>query len=633
MDSRIPLESRLPATLAYCFIFLYGVHLVVKYFDVPILAPQEVFWNALVYVLPTRLLLDAARRRELHANGMLSQTHAAKSDALRRMLGLGGTTAISHPPTGDGLSMSSVMRRASTSILRVRNPAITSDAPAGLGNWDNSCYQNSVLQALTSLGSLRDWLHSSPLTPEDDKPTTNASLQEVIGKLRDLRNNGRHIWTPAKLKNMSSWQQQDAQEYFSKIMDELDKEVAKTAAANEMKPGLETLLEESEQGKTEKQTNKAPDMEDNVQQTARQNPLEGLVAQRVRCTSCGFSEGYSMIPFNCLTVPLGSKAEYELVECLDEYTKSEDIEGVECRSCTLRHHQDRLHHLKLPPELRGQIAERIQAIEQALADDDFSDKTLKQDCQIPAKAYISSTKSKEAIIGRAPCALVVHVNRSVFDGYTGMQRKNYAQVRYPLVLDLRKWMLSEGNTPARYRLSAVIQHYGRHENGHYICYRRHPRTQAAEKVDEHADTLTQEYDASKERWWRLSDEDVSEVSEAEALNQGGVFMLFYERLPEPLPPRFTSTEDVVEAASIPLPADDAAEWDALSELTTPSLATSSVVSESDTDYDEDDVDQIEEKPVPAPATPVLRTAAPAHMMSPRKDMGYGMGLGRSIMSV
>jgi len=60
----------------------------------------------------------------------------------------------------------------------------------------------------------------------------------------------------------------------------------------------------------------------------------------------------------------------------------------------------------------------------------------------------------------------------------------------------------------QYTLQAVIIHYGRHENGHYICYRKTP---------------------GSEQWWRISDEDVWRVSEDEVKAQGGVFILFYER--------------------------------------------------------------------------------------------------------
>ena len=65
-----------------------------------------------------------------------------------------------------------------------------------------------------------------------------------------------------------------------------------------------------------------------------------------------------------------------------------------------------------------------------------------------------------------------------------------------------------------YALRALVTHYGRHENGHYIAYRQ--------------GSISTEDDECP--WWRLSDDDVSMIHEDDVMNQGGVFMLFYERL-------------------------------------------------------------------------------------------------------
>ncbi|GAB1731740.1 hypothetical protein NU195Hw_g934t1 [Hortaea werneckii] len=539
-------------TIIYGLLAIYALHQLCAYLDYPVLPPHELVWNAIVYIVPTRLLLDADRRRALSNEGMLSQTHAAKSEALRTAFGLGGG-ALSHKLVGG----ESLLRGRSTSWFGgsddTQEP--TTDAPAGLGNWDNSCYQNSVLQGLSSLDSMKQylvWLGSKT----GSQNSTNASLKETIEKLSAASNNGKQLWTPAKLKNMSSWQQQDAQEYFSKIMDELDKEAAKAVADVKDQVGLEVIARNGDS------TEKEARVGDAVNSLPR-NPMEGLLAQRVACTKCGFSEGLSMIPFNCLTVPLGSRAEYDIGECLDEYTTLEEISEVDCAKCTLLRSEEQIQKMLpekdepahengcdstvmdqskksigLPPELRVLAARRLEAIQQAISNDDFSDKTLNDSCQIPKKAHVCSTKTRQAVLGRAPQSLVVHVNRSVFDEVTFGQRKNYASVRFPLLLDLARWMLgedgekkptesilraSESGAESLYRLKAVVTHYGRHENGHYICYRRHSmRPSKAEGYASSEDDLG-------ERWWRLSDEDVSPVDEETVLKQGGVFMLFYER--------------------------------------------------------------------------------------------------------
>ncbi|KAF2216547.1 hypothetical protein CERZMDRAFT_109415 [Cercospora zeae-maydis SCOH1-5] len=614
----------------WTILFVVGLNYAVQHLDIAILRPYELLWNALVYVIPARLLLDSAPQEKPVANDMLSQTHAAKSEALRKMLGIGSTALLHKLPAGDAMGLRGVSRRLS---MAAGMRPTRSELPAGLGNWDNSCYQNSVLQALASLEGLTDWLKKAEPQDSDASATTNTALQEMIAKLRNPENNGKHIWTPPKLKNMSSWQQQDAQEYFSKVMDELDKEAKKAFTQRQEKPaGLETILERDQKGEEQESAEAA------AKAVAMRNPLEGLTAQRVSCTRCGFSEGYSMIPFNCLTVPLGNSYHYDLEDCLTEYTQSEDIEGVECRSCTLVQAAEKLQKMlsrpsqvahaeasagtgeanaiQLPSEIRAQIAQRLQAIEKALDEDDYSDKTLKQDCQISSKSYASTIKRREAIIGRAPQTLVIHINRSVFDERTGMQRKNYAQVQYPKILDLRPWLLESESSPASFRLSAVVQHYGRHENGHYICYRKHLGVPPL--TDDEPDAEPCQPNDEKERWWRLSDEDVSPVTEEEALEQGGAFMLFYERINETIPD--TIGPDLADAAA--------------PSTATPSLVNSSaqsVVSDTDTEFTSE-AEPDTASPVPLskqelPISPVLKTASPT-------SMRHGLGMERtSMMSV
>ena len=60
-------------------------------------------------------------------------------------------------------------------------------------------------------------------------------------------------------------------------------------------------------------------------------------------------------------------------------------------------------------------------------------------------------------------------------------------------------------TPLTYALRSVIVHYGTHNYGHYIAFRKY-----------------------RGYWWRISDETVYIVNEEEVLSTPGVFMLFYE---------------------------------------------------------------------------------------------------------
>lgn len=438
------------------------------------------------------------------------------------------------------------------------------------------------------------------------RPTVNA-LQMIIDDLNNPEHSGRLLWTPSALKSMSSWQQQDAQEYFSKIVEELDREAMRTVALLRQRSnsglGIITALEQESQRAD--MTDKATPPEEttllhsskqevgssrsvssqSTPSSSLQNPLEGLLCQRVECLRCGWSEGFSMIPFICLTLPLGRAWKYSLESCLDEYTKSELIEGVECARCTLMAYRRQLEKLLAKTSanqegvngeaadeetIRKNLSARLDLVDAAIEEEDFTEEILTKTCKISSRNRVSSTKSRQALIARSPKSLILHINRSVFDEFSGHQMKNHADVDFPRILDLESWCLefdgqdderrddvrrtatanpkpvgSEGaESPfaTMYEIKAVITHYGRHENGHYICYRKSPYPLA---------------DANAApQWWRLSDEEVAMVSEDEVLEQGGVFMLFYERVDEAdLKPERTAGGPAVleQATSTPSP--------------------------------------------------------------------------------
>lgn len=527
---------------------------------------SQLAWSALVYITPASLLDLAdnySNPLRIRSPNMYPQTHAQKSETMRRLLGMGAEGGIIDSVASAG------RRRLSTLPLMGMGAGGGHEAPAGLGNWDNSCYQNSILQGLASLDSLPDFLESfqrDESLEQDGSKTQDikmaTALQELITTLKDPSNNGRRIWTPATLKNMSSWQQQDAQEYFSGLLSAIDKEYGATAKLA-MVSGLELANTSKDSGKQVSQA-----------QTLPSNPLTGLAATRVVCTKCGYSEGLKTTPSLCQPLIVGEGWEYNLHQLLDESTKLDFVNGVYCERCTLRRSQHLLSTLmersKDEPEdsrLRINTSERLQAVTEALEDDDFSERTLKDKCKIPTEHWVTVTKSKQDIIARPPKSLAIHFNRSTY-GPDGELTKKTAAIRFPKYLDLgpfclggagrneeqtsEEWLLSPYSSLVAglhqnsrvhgplYELRAVVTHTGRHENGHYICYRKHPVSDIKDDDD----------GPTKDQWWRLSDEHVMRVSEDNVLAQGGVFMLFYDQikpaiyLPPPQPIVDEPTQDV-----------------------------------------------------------------------------------------
>ncbi|KAJ0334407.1 hypothetical protein COL5a_000464 [Colletotrichum fioriniae] len=538
---------------------------------------SRTLWDVIVWLIPhdALTLLEAWLHPPLVPRPMLqnqARTHAAKSALLKKILGMDRQGGIMGTVSQAGIrGLSSV----SGAMMSLKG---SSNYPPGLGNLDNSCYQNSILQGLASLKPFPKYLADPVQDPEIDRRKVEAvdTLRNLIEDLNSARNYGKTLWTPGSLKNMSTWQQQDAQEYFSKLLDEVDREIAKVAKATIKSSGFESECANDDTATSQHSDDSGYQSLSTASKISAaskslRNPLEGLVAQRVACVECGHSDGLSMIPFNCLTLSLNVGGnDHDLYELLDAYAHIESIEGVECGKCTLLKAKrlltllvERAEASYTDEQKLKEPKSRLAAVEEALEEDDFEDKTLTEKCKFPSNFKVSSTKTKQAVIARPPQSLAVHMNRSVFDENTGMMYKNSSGIRFPLTLDLGPWCLGSASktgstdgledeeqwlldprssmiagdkrksyiTGPIYELRAVVTHYGRHENGHYVCYRKFPRhsppSDGEEVVSPKSETLDDDPDSEMD-WWRLSDDTLRKVDEEELLAQGNVFMLFYD---------------------------------------------------------------------------------------------------------
>lgn len=129
---------------------------------------------------------------------------------------------------------------------------------------------------------------------------------------------------------------------------------------------------------------------------------------------------------------------------------------------------------------------------------------------------------------QSPSALILHLSRSSGFSRGGVFVKNHCRVVAPEILILDNFLtggilntradLPLSHSPAalhsKYRLQAVVVHYGSHSFGHFLCYRRGPTS---------PDTL-------EGPWYRVSDEETSVVSLAEVLESNPT-LLFYDRMP------------------------------------------------------------------------------------------------------
>ncbi len=479
-------------------------------------------------------------------------------------------------------------------------PANGEPGPPGLGNWDNSCYQNSILHGLASLPAFMNYIEKSLYLCDklNISASTHRALRLFLSQLSDTSQAQTTVWTPAVLKSMDSWQQQDAQEYFSRIMDMIEKESLKcsTAMRRRLASGLESLIQKTNMEDESIGLLRRFSLEDNAAKeqpgdkgsppwrslskerkinsaaqrgllaSLPKNPMDGQQAQALQCRACGFSEGATATPFSCVTLNLSLHGQCYLENLLDEFTDPEIVEGVECTECT---------------KAMADGRDYKQESETSEVDQDRPSPSKR-----PKLKPVLRNKAKQITVSRLPKDLVLHINRSIFDDW-GNQRKNASPIQFPIKLEFfRSWcwppatMVEQDAVEAVYELRCVVTHHGRHENGHYVAFAKRDKD-----------------------WYCFNDEIVTKVNEADVLSRGNVFMLFYEAREE-----HPASRSVLEPASV-VDADEAeqaTQTDGAGEAEHPSHQQQSSSTSSGSESDP----APKPKPItPVRAVPTLRTAS------------------------
>lgn len=389
---------------------------------------------------------------------------------------------------------SPLSRLARSSTLSSTSASSSTGVPGGIWNTGNTCYQNSVLQALASLPHLTSYIDSIT------SGHTASALSSLISSLNTIQIGGytQSLDTAISRADGKSWgynEQQDAQEFLQRLLSILEKEHTRVAAERieSDRVGIEAALLPARLSPEPSDPADVP------------SPFEGLLAQRVGCLTCKYVESIGLSPFVTLSLPLPQhRHQVTIQECLQAYVAMEHIPQVDCDKCTLLSHRQKLNSIlanpSTPASLATTVKSRLASLEIAIEDDDFA-------AEIPGfnkRHKVSSTKTKQVMISRAPQILALHANRSVFDPMSGAVLKNHAPIVFPLRLDLgglgviarfenisvdpavkmspAEHQEGEGEV---YELRSVVCHFGGHHNGHYITFRMWAG-----------------------KWWRISDHDV-----------------------------------------------------------------------------------------------------------------------------
>ncbi|KAJ4486497.1 hypothetical protein C8R41DRAFT_896404 [Lentinula lateritia] len=462
------------------------------------------------------------------------------------------------------------------------------------------CFMNSTVQALSSLAYLQPHIsaiHAKAEALDIPTPIIDA-LRDLFHALNDPRSRPSSI-RPLELISVlssagranslfNSREHQDAQELFQLLSECIKSEISAIDKESARDRGLGGLSQE-------------------VETKISKSVFDGLTANRRSCVVCGYTEAVMHFPFDNwqLTVPRMAST-CLLEDCLSEYTRLEILKDCICRKCSMTATHRRLmqeakslSQVENPSaskkrrlkDVKKMAAKVKSALDEGRIEDEIKDVRMEK---------VISLSTKQAMIARPPPVLVLHLNRSMH--FTHYATKNNIRVIFPEVLDLTQYTTSgnlstiptsslstppphpkRSTTPTPeprdsssrtiYRLSAVVCHFGQHSFGHYICYRRKPKSSSGkpeekwrpprlviELLDEVSasssikrepdvdDTPTEGEDAegfeeyiwddadsstaagTGRGWLRVSDDSVTEVGIESVLQEGsGAFMLYYER--------------------------------------------------------------------------------------------------------
>ncbi|KAH9189048.1 hypothetical protein AeNC1_008969, partial [Aphanomyces euteiches] len=387
----------------------------------------------------------------------------------------------------------------------------------GLVNLGNTCYMNSVLQAILSLTDFIDvvkdeaWL-SKMLRLDASKISFEKESYDVLSHFKEMIKSklNKSPLHPAELKSalakrveiFANNEQQDAHEFFSTLLHELEEDLRSFAAKQ---------LEADAATKSSKLTLLSYFASDKPKPLSI--PTESLpiaahfqttINQTLTCVSCSYSRSFPetfrelsldlpSLPFTPRQLCLCRKPPIELT-----VKKEGENKGRKFLKCNNQNNPCKFWEWapQAPPSPKPLDLTQLLA-------EHFKPHQVDVTCE-------KCSEGKQAImtaqIQSLPKVLVLHLKR--FEVQQSVLTKRLDRVATPLTLNPGEW-LSQGTENCTYSLKSIVRHLGQNvDEGHYVA------------------------DVDEGTWIRYNDTFVSEVDSSAVLEGNGAksgYLLFYAR--------------------------------------------------------------------------------------------------------